>query len=133
MDEKALGQALSLAQRTGQAFLATADAAGVPHVAIAGRLFSPAPQRLVAEEWFCPTTVTNLAVNANVAIVVWDGAEDRGFQLLGRAESVADTAVLDGFLPGREAPALPQVRRSLMIRIERIVSFSRSPHSDQTV
>lgn len=112
--------------RDQDAYLATADAAGRPHLAV-GHLDEVDADRLRFSGWFCPQTLANLEVNSSVAVAVLLDAD--GYQLSGTvAESQMD-AVMDGYLPGEE-PGLPQTRYRLRIDIERVVALGDRPHTD---
>ena len=65
-----------------------------------------------------------------MGIVVWDAATDTGYQLLGESLKIEDVAVLDGFLPDKGKSPLPQVKRKLLVRIDKIMPFKLAPHSD---
>jgi len=57
---------------------------------------------------------------------------DNGYQLLGKTEKVENTAMMDGYAPGLEdKPPLPQVERRLLIRVDKIIGFRNSPHTDE--
>jgi hypothetical protein len=57
---------------------------------------------------------------------------DNGYQLLGETEKVEDTAIMNGYAPGLEDKStLPQVERRLLIRVDKIIGFRRSPHTDE--
>ena len=119
-----------LARRTGMAFIASADARARPHLACAAQLAAGADGCLEITQWFCPGTVANIQENPEVAIVVWDSASDTGYQVLGIVERVLDTAMLDGYVPGEEEHAVPQVERKLTGRVRQVLAFTRRPHSD---
>ncbi len=126
-----LNQAVAIAKKTQQVFIATADAAGAPHIACAGKITAEAGDRLAVTEWFCPGTVANLQENKNVSIAVWDKLTDTGLQVLGQVESIQDMAILDGYSPAVEKQhPLPQVERKLFIKVEKILDFKLAPHSD---
>ncbi len=126
-----LNQAVTIAKKTGQVFIATADTDGAPHIACAGKITAEAGDRLAVTEWFCPGTVANLQKNKNISIAVWDKQTDTGLQVLGRVENIQDMAILDGYSPAveRQYP-LPQVERKLLIKVEKILDFKLGPHSD---
>lgn len=120
-----------MAAKTGHVFIATADTRGVPHMAAAGQLAITRDGHARITEWFCPGTVANLQVNPRVAIVVWDAATDTGYQIIGELESIKDIDVLDGYSPGEEKrPPVPQVERQLLVHVDRVVDFTRAPHTD---
>jgi hypothetical protein len=130
MDSEALRKAVQLSLRA-HVFVATADADGMPHVAAAGALSQGGDQGVSITEWFCPGTVENVRDNPAVAVVVWDGESDSGYQLLGEVEGVDDMAVLDGYSAQTETGApQPQVSRRLRVRVSSVLDFSRAPHSD---
>jgi hypothetical protein len=126
-----LNQVVAVANRTQQVFIATADVAGVPHIACAGKINVEGGDHLAVTKWFCPGTVANLQKNRNISIVVWDKLADTGLQILGRVENIQDMAILDGLSPTveKEHP-LPQVERKLLINVEKILDFKLGPHSD---
>ena len=128
---KTIQRAVALADRLQHVFVATADSKGLPHVAAAGELrLTPAGQLAVAA-WFCPGTVINLQDNRRIAIVVWDAAEDTGYQLVGEVEKVEESAFLNGYAPRVEGSApSPQVERQLLVRVDRVIDFRCAPHSD---
>jgi hypothetical protein len=113
----------------GNVFVATADSAGLPHLAASGRIEEEPGGRVAVSEWFCPGTLGNLQRNPQVSIVAWDPQNDTGFQILGVAEGVEETAMMDGFSTDL-AKALPQVERKIHVRVEKVIDFSRAPHSD---
>ena len=122
---------VAIAEKTQQVFVATADTAGSPHIACAGKLTVENSGLLAVTEWFCPGTVANLQKNKNISIIVWDKLTDTGFQVLGWVESIQDMAVLDGYSPAVEKQhPLPQVERKLLIKVEKILDFKLGPHSD---
>jgi len=133
MKVERLKKVVTLAKKVGHVFVATADATGLPHVAAAGRIrLTPEEGRIAVEAWFYPGTVANLQLNQNTSVVVWDPNGDNGYQLLGETEKVEDTAIMNGYAPGLEdKPALPQVERRLLIRVDKIIGFKHSPHTDE--
>ncbi len=81
--------------------------------------------------WFCPGTVTNLERNRRISLVVWDAAEDTGYQLVGEVEKVEESAFLNGYAPEVEGSSpSPQVERRLLVRVDKVIGFSHAPHSD---
>ena len=131
MKKASLEQALSLAQKLRHIFVATANAAGLPHIAAAGKLTSAPFGRVALSAWFCPTTVANLQTNRRVSLVIWDAQEDIGHQLIGEIEKMEEMAMMDGYAPEKESgTSLPQVERRLLIHVDQIIRFSHAPHSD---
>lgn len=129
MDPAALDHALSLARKLGHLFVATADKKGVPHVAAAAKIESSPEARVRVSAWFCPGTMANVAENPRVALVIWDPAEDHGYQLLAQTEKVSEAAMIDGVAPGEERSPVPQVKWELTLGVEKILEFTRAPHS----
>jgi hypothetical protein len=131
MNVETLDRAVGLAARTGCVFVATADVDGLPHLASAASISHVAAGQVAVTEWFCPGTMANVRDNRRVALVVWDAAEDVGYQLLGRVTKVEELAVLDGYDPAVEpATPPPQVERRLVVGVEKVILFSHAPHSD---
>ena len=123
--------AVTLVQKLGHVFVATADSNGLPHVATAGRLSLGTNGLLAVAAWFCPGTVVNLEHNTNVSLVVWDAPADTGYQLFGNVEKVEETAMLDGYVPEMEsAGPSPQVERQLFVKVDKVIGFTHAPHSD---
>lgn len=134
VSSETIDKTCELASKVGQVLVATCSADGVPHIAAAGRLAAAGGEMLQVTEWFCPGTVANLRDNSRVALVVWDAASDEGLQLVGEVVEIEDLAVLDGYDPATEpSPAIPQVSRQLLVRIDKAMQFSRRPHSDTEV
>ena len=124
-------QAVTLADKLGHIFVATADAQGLPHVAAAASMSSIAENKVAVSAWFCPGTLANLDHNRLVSLTVWDEAADIGFQLLGRVDCIGEKAVMNGYLPETEHSApLPQVEKVLEVAVDKVIAFSHAPHSD---
>jgi hypothetical protein len=131
MESNVLERAVALGNRLGQAFVLTVDGNSAPHLASAGRMEALGDQRISISEWFCPGTLSNLQVNPRISVVVWDPAEDTGFQMVGESEGVTEEAMMDGFTgEAGEGSPLPQVERTILVRVEKVLHFSHAPHSD---
>jgi hypothetical protein len=116
MNVETLDRAVGLAARTGCVFVATADVDGLPHLASAASISHVAAGQVAVTEWFCPGTMANVRDNRRVALVVWDAAEDVGYQLLGRVTKVEELAARRGRGEGHPfQPRAPQ-RRGGMTR-----------------
>ena len=134
MAVETLNEAVSLGQRLKHVFVATTDPEGNPHVAAAGTISLVDEDRVAVSSWFCPGTVTNLEHNRRVSLVVWDAANDHGYQIVGEVETLTDMSFADGYSPEiEESMPPPQVEREIVVRVERIMVFSHAPHSDQDV
>jgi pyridoxine/pyridoxamine 5'-phosphate oxidase len=131
MQEKALQQALALAERC-PVYVATADEAGTPHLACAAGLSAGQKGRVLVTEWFCPGTVSNVEHNRRVSLTVWDPETDAGHQIIGEVERLEEVGMMDGYAPGAEPDEpMPQVQRQLIVRVEKVLDFSRAPHTDR--
>ena len=131
MNGKILGKAVALGRQLGKILVATADRAGLPHLAAAAKLRPRGEGRVEVDAWFCPGTMANLQENRRISLVIWNPETDRGYQLLGETEKVEDRAMMNGYIPGEEnTPSLPQVERKLIVRVDRVIDFRHAPHSD---
>jgi uncharacterized protein len=126
-----LKKAVELAEKLGYVFVATADAAGFPHVAAAAKLSFALDGKIAVSAWFCPSTMANINENPRLSIVVWDSEKDKGYQLIGESEKVLDVAIMDGFSAALEdRPPIPQIESRLTVRVDKILHFTHAPHSD---
>ena len=131
MKPELLNAAVELAKKLEHVFVATADSTGIPHVAAAGELSRTSEDLVTVSSWFCPGTLSNLENNRSVSMVVWDAESDKGYQLLGRVEKIEDIAILNGYSPEiDETQVVPQVEEKLLVRVDKVIAFSHSPHSD---
>ena len=131
MQAKILEKAAQLATKVRYVFIATADTNKWPHVAVARTLTLKEEGRITVNEWFCPGTMSNLQSNSHVSVVVWDANTDTGYQLLGEMEHMMDVGMVDGYTPEMQGQRpLPQVESQLLIRVNRVIDFTRAPHSD---
>jgi hypothetical protein len=132
VNPQALDRAVALGRTMQQLFVCTADMQGFPHMAVAGEIKKLSDKGYVAvEEWFCPGTLANVSSNPWTTLVVWDATSDDGYQLVGETLAVEELGILNGYTPqliGVAPP--PQVLRRLVIRVDRIFSFKRAPHTD---
>lgn len=129
MNQEILEKSLAIAAKTKHLFVATADSKGIPHLATAEKISRKDDELVTVTAWFCPKTAENVSENPNIALIVWDGDQDLGFQLIGKVEKVVNLAMLNGFLPGETTP-YPQIERKLVVRLEQIFNFSHAPLSD---
>lgn len=131
MKTKTLEKAVGLSRKTGSVFIGTADGAGMPHIAAAGKMELAGKDKVAITEWFCPGTVANIQTNKHISVIVWDKDSDNGYQILGQIEQIQDLGVLDGYAPGSEpVHPLPQVEKQLLVRVLKIIDFEPGPHSD---
>lgn len=113
------------------AFVASADATGIPHLAAGRELKVPDSHHLVFDAWFCSTTLRNVTQNPHVAVVVILPDSGAGYQLAGTIEHMVDSALLDGYVPGEEERGMPQVQSRLVIRVDEVMEFSAGSHTDR--
>jgi hypothetical protein len=69
MNAGKLVETVKIGTQAGHVLIATADSAGIPHIAAAGRIERESSSSVVVMEWFCPGTVANLRRNAGVSVV----------------------------------------------------------------
>ncbi len=133
MKQRAIKDAVILAQKLGHLLVATSDAQGLPHVAAAGKiLLGKGKGRVAVETWFCPGTMANLGKNPLLSLIVWDPNTDQGHQLLGRVEKMEDLTLLDGCTPQPEdREDWPQAERRLSVQVEKTLRFRRTRHTDE--
>lgn len=127
---ESLKKAIALGTLGVPVLVATADVDGLPHIGVAGAISMESGDRVALSGWFCPGTVANLNVNVRMAIVVWDPEKDTGFQLFGVSEDVVDLAIMDGYSPETESESFPQTEEKVVVRVDKIVKFTRAPHTD---
>ncbi len=116
MNRRAFEAAATLAKRRQHLLISTADKAGVPHIASVGGIGRLADDKLVLDDWHCPTTRLNLQNNSPITLVVWDIATDTGYQMVGEVEALQ--------------PCLDTYDGELVARINKVVSFSHGRHTD---
>jgi len=131
MNPNRLEQAITLGKKVNHLFMALVDGEGVPYVNSARGIERVAERQFAIEEWICPLTVTNLSENPKLAVVIWDPVADDGYEILGEVLMFEGRAFLNGYTPEvDENDYLPQVKRRLTIRAERITAFSHALRCD---
>jgi len=132
MNDKKLERAIALGKRVEHFFLALVGADGFPYVNSARHLEQVAEDQFAIEEWICPLTVKHLSENPKMAVLIWDPASDDGYEILGELLMFESQAFLNGFAPEMEENIyLPQVKRRLIIRAEKITAFSHALRCDE--
>ena len=127
MNSDKLEQAVRLGKKVEHLFMAMVDRQGVPYVNSARQIEQVADNQFAIEEWICPLTVTNLSGNPKMAVVIWDSTTDDGYEIIGEVLMFEGRAFLNGFAPEvEENTHLPQVKRRLIIRAEKITAFSHA-------
>ncbi len=130
MNRQMLTEAVVLARRLGHYLVATANAAGQPHVAVANRLDEKPGGVVEVVGWFCPGTVENVDQNRPVSLVVWEKESDQGYQIVGQVQDVREMAIMDGYVPD-ERLAGPQEEFSLAVRVDKVLRFRQGRHTDK--
>ena len=131
---KSLNEAMEIAKRIGYVFLTTADRTGSPHICIVQPISIDDQDRFKLMAWFCQYSLKNLQENTKVTVVVWDPVKDTGYQLVGAIDDMQEVAELDGYAVGlEEKKHFPQVEWKILVRVEKIFNFQKSPHIDVEV
>ena len=124
-DEK-VDTAVALAKDRGRIFVSTVGIDGMPHLMIAGTIAKTGQNSVSVTEWECPRTSSNLinqdqTSSRSVSIVIWDEAQDTGYQLLG--------SCIRGTPPGSLSPQ-PPIEETMNVYVSTALKFSRTSHSD---
>jgi hypothetical protein len=130
MNSAKLPELEQFAAKVGHVFIATADSNGQPHIAVGGKMAQTPEKHLMITEWFCPRTLANLQMNSRLSIVVWDSEIDSGYQIMGELEAIKDIGIIDGYSKSQVTLSIPQVERQLLLHVDKILEFKRSPHAD---
>jgi tRNA G37 N-methylase Trm5 len=131
MNAKKFERAIALGKRVEHFFVALVGADGFPYVNSARQIEQVAENQFAIEEWICPLTVKHLSENPKMAVLIWDPASDDGYEILGEVLMFESQAFLNGFAPEVEEDAyLPQVKRKVIIRAEKITAFSHALRCD---
>jgi hypothetical protein len=131
MNNRKLERAISLGTRLGNFFVALVGADDFPYVNSASRIEPVGKNQFALEEWICPLTVQQLSEKPKIAVLIWDPKSDDGYEILGEVLMFESRAFLNGFAPDVEKNAyLPQVKRKLIIRAEKITAFSHALRCD---
>lgn len=131
MKHETLEEAVNLAERVSNVFLATADREGLPHLTSVGEVRRLPEGSLSIRDWFCPTTLANLETKPSFSLTIYDAETDQGYQLIAEAQELKEGSILNGYVAGEEdAPLQPQVRWDLIAHVKEILRFRHGPHSD---
>jgi uncharacterized protein len=131
MNSRRLEQAIELGKRLDLFFVALVGANGFPYVNSARRIEPVAENQFAVEEWICPLTVKHLSENPKMAVLILDPASGDGYEILGEVLMFESQAYLNGFAPEvEEGSHLPQVKRKLIVRAEKITAFSHALRCD---
>lgn len=118
--------AIALANDGGKIFVSTVGVDGMPHLMIAGTIAKTGQNSVSVTEWDCPRTSSNLinqdqAGSRSVSIVIWDEAQDVGYQLLGS---------FFGRTPPGSITLQPPTEKLLNVYVNSVLKFSKRPHTD---
>ena len=128
---EALGKVIALSDNVEHIFLATANNQGIPHVTLVRGLIESIDNSFLITHWFCPETVSNIMVNKNVSLVVWDAQTDEGYQCIGESEVMMESGTPEGGVFISEVSYLAPQLCNLVIKVKKILQFSMTNHSDQ--
>ncbi len=117
-------------ERIPLAIVASADSGGHPHLALGSYIKALDGEHLLFENWFCQTTLRNVAQNPWVAVAVMARDMATGYQFIGNVAHGSDTAILNGYAPEVEPPGEPQTRTRLVVRVEKVLAFCGGLHTD---
>ena len=132
MNLKKLERAIELGKRVEHFLIALVGTDGFPYVNSARQIEPVGDNQLAIEEWICPLTVKHIREHPKIAVLIWDAAGDQGYEILGEVLLYENQAVLDGFVPEvEERGYLPQVKRRLIMRAEKIAAFSHALRCDE--
>ncbi len=113
------------------AFVASVDGTGRPHLAAGKEIRVLDDDHLVFENWFCRTTLGNVANNPHVAVTVTTPGAGSGYQFIGTVSLAFDAAILDGYFPETGSPPPPQALTRLVVRVAEVLDFSAGIHTDR--
>ncbi len=131
MSFKKLEHAIDLGQKLEHFFIAIMGADGFPYINSARGIEWISENEVAFEEWICPVTVRDLSDHPQIAILLWDPDADDGYEILGRVLMFESREYLNGYAPDIEKNRyLPQVKRRLTIRAEKILAFSHALRCD---
>lgn len=112
--------------------VATSSLEGVPHLAAARGLTLVDPETVGIKDWLCVQSLDNLSENPQVALSLMEQDGSGGYQLIGKVEMGQVEEILDGYMSeGEGLKLVPQTRRPLNIRVEKILELSVAPHPDE--
>jgi hypothetical protein len=131
VNNRKLERAIALGKRVEHFFVALVGSGGFPYVNSAHQIEQVAENQFTIEEWICPLTVQHLRENPKIAVLIWDPVTEDGYEIFGEVLMFEGQAILNGFAPEVEVNAyLPQVKRRLIIRAEKITAFSHALRCD---
>jgi hypothetical protein len=127
-----LERAIRLGKKLEHFFITLVGKDGFPYMNSARQIEWVADNQLAIEEWICPLTVMHLSENPKMAVLIWDPKADDGYEILGEVLTFEGREFLNGYAPELEENSyLPQVKRRLVLRAERITAFSHALRCDE--
>ena len=119
-----------LIEKTPYVYVATSDQTGQSHIAIGEQVAVSGGSQLIFENWFCPSTLQNIACNTNVSVVAVLPGTGKGYQMIGSVIKSTNAAILDGYDPTVIVPETPRVLTRFTVKVEQIFEFTSGIHSD---
>jgi hypothetical protein len=127
-----LERAIRLGKKLEHFFITLVGKDGFPYVNSAREIERVANNQLAIDEWICPLTVMHLSENPKMAVLIWDPKTDDGYEILGEVLMFEGQEFLNGYAPEVEENSyVPQVKRRLILRAERITAFSHALRCDE--
>jgi hypothetical protein len=90
MDQKLFKQALNLAGNKGKVFLASADDEGNPYMVAAEKIDPLFENFVEIKRCLCSQTIRNLWENPHLALYIWPGDNEPGYQMTGVLSEIKD-------------------------------------------
>jgi len=115
-----LEQIIRVARRSRQMLLTTVNEAGEPSFTPVQECRLTDETRVSIKAWTDIPLPENTGGHDNVALLIWNTSENRGYQLGGRTIRARTTAVLDGYAEIEEHEHFPQVQREILMEVDSI-------------
>ena len=109
---------MRVARRSRQVLLTTVNEAGEPSFTPVQDCRLTDETRISIKAWTDIPLPENAEGRDNVALLVWNAGENRGYHLGGRAIRSRTTAVLDGYAEIEEHEHFPQVQREILMEVD---------------
>lgn len=115
-----LEQIMRVARRSRQMLLTTVNEAGEPSFTPVQEYRLTDETRVSIKAWTDIPLPENTEGHDNVALLIWNTSESRGYQLGGHTIRSRTTAVLDGYAEIEEHEHFPQVQREILMEVDSI-------------
>lgn len=126
-----LKHAVELGKEVKHFIIALNGVEGFPYINSARGIEQIAENQVAIEEWICPVTIRDLRNHPEMTILIRHPVEDHGYEILGRVMMFENFAYMNGYAPEIEENAyLPQTKRRLIIRAEKVVAFNHALRCD---